>query len=160
MWTLLALVGSSAMARSYEHWGSQKLLLTGKPIAVSQVAPPSTDWWIVPVFSPVAARTVTTAPTLLIASIAFPLTNVVVSGRVNVRVNVGDTLPPTEAVPAFTVRQIPAPPALLVDSTATRRLFELPGSNTTCLPRVVLRAEGTLATNENTGVAPSAVSVK
>src|SRR3954463_15666484 len=112
MCTLAALLGSSAMARSKLHWPSQKLLLTGKPErAGSQVAPPSTDWWIVPVFSAVAARTGTTAPTLLIASIAL-----MVSGRANVRVNVGDTLPPTEAVPAFTVRQIPAAPALLMDS--------------------------------------------
>src|SRR4051812_13924593 len=86
-WTLLALVGSSAMARSKPHWPSQKPLLTGKPDPPgSQVAPPSSDLWTVPFASAVPAKTVTVAPTLLIASLLSVLMAVA-----NVRVKVGDT---------------------------------------------------------------------
>src|SRR5512132_4419817 len=95
------------MDRSKPHCGLQKPLLTGKPErAGSQVAPPSTDLWIVPARgarpSPVAAKTVTTAPTLLTASLLSTSTPVA-----SVRANTGDTLPPTDAVPALIVRQIP-----------------------------------------------------
>src|SRR3954462_1991545 len=108
------------MARSKKHWGSQKPLLTGKP-AGAQVAPPSTDLWIVPVASPVAAKTVTTAPTLLSASLMS--TSAAVA---SVRANAGETLPPTDAVPALIVRQIPWLAATL-DAMPTSRLLELPG---------------------------------
>ena len=47
-----------------------------------------------------------------------------------------------------------------MDSIPTRRLFELPGSNSTSVPHVAAAPEGVLATSENTGAAPSAVSVK
>src|SRR5215212_6694930 len=142
------------MARSKPHWPSQKPLLTGKP-PPSQVAPPSTDRWTVPFASAVPARTVTVAPTLLIASLLSVLMAVA-----NVRVKVGDTLPPTAAVPALGVRQIPLLAATL-EWIPTSRLLELPGSNSTSVPHVVMSVpDGVLATSENVGVTPSAVLLK